>query len=133
MYLYFLMLFIFYCTGSSLLQRLFSPSRCGKRGLLSSCCEWASRGGGFSCCRAHALEPAGFSHCGTGLSGCGSLALEPRLSSRGTWAWLLQSMWHLPGSGVKPMSPALAGGFFTTSTTWDAFPFKFNRLLPFTI
>ena len=25
----------------------------------------------------------------------------------------------LPASGIKPMSPALAGGFFTTSTTWD--------------
>ena len=22
-------------------------------------------------------------------------------------------MWGLPGSGIKPMSPALAGGFFT--------------------
>ena len=31
----------------------------------------------------------------------------------------------LPGSGIKPislMSPALAGGFFTTSTTWEAWP-----------
>ena len=48
-----------------------------------------------------------------GLSSCGSLALEHRLSSGGTWTCLLQSMWDLPGSG-KPMSPALAGGFFTT-------------------
>ena len=23
-------------------------------------------------------------------------------------------MWHLPGPGVKPVSPALAGGLFTT-------------------
>ena len=23
-------------------------------------------------------------------------------------------MWDLPGSGIEPMSPALAGGFFTT-------------------
>ena len=23
-------------------------------------------------------------------------------------------MWDLPGTGVKPMCPALAGGFFTT-------------------
>ena len=23
-------------------------------------------------------------------------------------------MWDLPGPGIKPMSPALAGGFFTT-------------------
>ena len=30
---------------------------------------------------------------------------------------------HLPGPGIKPtslMSPALAGGFFTTRTTWEA-------------
>ena len=31
--------------------------------------------------------------------------------------------WDLPDPGIKPMSltsPALAGGFFTTSTTWEA-------------
>ena len=30
---------------------------------------------------------------------------------------------HLPNPGIKPMSfssPALAGGFFTTSATWEA-------------
>ena len=26
----------------------------------------------------------------------------------------------LPEPGIKPASPALAGGFFTTSTTWEA-------------
>ena len=26
----------------------------------------------------------------------------------------------LPDPGIKPMSPALAGRFFTTSTTWEA-------------
>ena len=26
----------------------------------------------------------------------------------------------LPDPGIKPASPALAGGFFTTSTTWEA-------------
>ena len=30
------------------------------------------------------------------------------------WAYLLCSMWDLPRPGIKPMSPALAGGFFTT-------------------
>ena len=32
---------------------------------------------------------------------------------------------HLPNPGIKPMSlpsPALAGGFFTTSATWEAHP-----------
>ena len=31
--------------------------------------------------------------------------------------------WHLPNSGIEPvslMSPAEAGGFFTTSTTWKS-------------
>ena len=27
---------------------------------------------------------------------------------------MLHGMWDLPGSGIEPMSPALAGGFFTT-------------------
>ena len=26
-------------------------------------------------------------------------------------------MWDLPGSGIEPVSPALAGGFFTTEPT----------------
>ena len=26
----------------------------------------------------------------------------------------------LPNSGIEPTCPALAGGFFTTSTTWEA-------------
>ena len=44
------LLFIFGGTGSLLLSWLFSS--CGKQGLLSSCDAWASRCGGFSCCRA---------------------------------------------------------------------------------
>ena len=31
----------------------------------------------------------------------------------------------LPDPGIKPTSPALAGGFFTTSVTWEA-PFTEN-------
>ena len=27
-------------------------------------------------------------------------------------------MWNLPGSGIEPMSPASAGGFFTTEPRW---------------
>ena len=36
------------------------------------------------------------------------------LGSCSTWAQLLCGMWDLPGSGIEPVSPALAGGFFTT-------------------
>ena len=50
-----------------------------------------------------------------GLSGCGSRALERRLSSCGAWAWLLCGMWDLPGRGLEPVSTALAGGFLTTA------------------
>ena len=42
------------------------------------------------------------------------LALEHRLNGCGVWAYLLQRMWDLPGSGIKLMPPVLAGGFFTT-------------------
>ena len=44
----------------------------------------------------------------------GFQALEHRLNSCGSWAYLLHGMWDLPGSGIEPMSCALAGGFFTT-------------------
>ena len=37
-----------------------------------------------------------------------------RLSSRGSRAQLLCSMWNLPRPGLKPVSPALAGRFSTT-------------------
>ena len=34
-------------------------------------------------------------------------------SSCGLWAYLPCGMWDLPGLGIKPTSPALAGGFLT--------------------
>ena len=49
-----------------------------------------------------------------GLSSCGAWALERRLSSCGARAQLLCGMWDLPGLGIEPVSPALAGGFLTT-------------------
>ena len=49
-----------------------------------------------------------------GLSSCSSRSPEHRLNSFGAWAQLLGSMWHLFGSGIELVSPALAGGFFTT-------------------
>ena len=45
---------------------------------------------------------------------CGLLiAAEHRLSSCGAQAELFQGMGDLPGSGIEPMCPALARGFFT--------------------
>ena len=49
-----------------------------------------------------------------GLSSCGSWSLEHGLSSHGAWAQLLHITWDLPGLGIQPVSPALAGGFFAT-------------------
>ena len=59
-----------------------------------------------------------------GLCSRGSWAQECRLSSCDTRASLLHSMWDLPGSGIKPMSPALAGGFLSI-----ALPGKSHGLL----
>ena len=88
-------------------------SSCGEQGLLFV--------------EAHRLLIAVASHCGAralgarasvvvacGLSSCGLQALERRLSSCGTWAYLLHGMWDLPGPGLEPVSPALAGRFLTT-------------------
>ena len=58
-------------------------------------------------CRAQALGHESF-------SSWGSQALQRWLSSCDTQAWLLLSTWDLPGPGIKPVSPALAGRFLTT-------------------
>ena len=47
------------------------------------------------------------------IHGCGYQALEYRLNSCSAQTQVLRSMWDLPRSGIEPMSPALAGGFFT--------------------
>ena len=85
--LYFLnfLIFIFGCTGSSIAVQAFG----GERGLLSSCGAQALHCGGFSCCRAQALEHSG------------SVVGAHRLSCSSTCR-------------VEPRSPPLAGRFFTT-------------------
>ena len=57
------------------------------------------------------------------LSSCGSRALDHRPSSCGAQAYLLHGMWDLPGPGLEPVSPALAGGFSTTVPPGEPFPF----------
>ena len=44
-----------------------------------------------------------------------SLVVEHGLSSCGSRAWLLHSMWDLPRPGLEPVFPELAGGFLTTA------------------
>ena len=78
------------------------------------CRARASHCSGFSCCGARALGARASVVVAQGLSSCGSWALEHRLSSCGARARLLHGMWDLPGPGLKPVSPALAGGFLTT-------------------
>ena len=43
-----------------------------------------------------------------------SVVVARGLSSCGSRALLLRGMWDFPGPGIKPMSPALAGGFLTS-------------------
>ena len=58
---------------------------------------------------------AGFRSCGgMWAQELCSQALEHRRRSGAEWAQLLCSMWDLPGFRIEPMSPALAGEFFTT-------------------
>ena len=109
----FIYLFIFGCRGSLLLcvgfpqlQRTGATLRCSARA--SHCC-------GFSCCRARTLGTQASVVVACGLSSCGLQALEHRLSSCGTQAQLLCGMWDLPGPGLEPVSPALAGRFLTTA------------------
>ena len=59
-----------------------------------------------SCFRARDL--------GTQIGSCSTWSLEHRANSHGTWAQLLCCMQGLPGPGIKLVSPALAGRFFTT-------------------
>ena len=91
-------------------------SSCG----YSSCRAWASHCSGFSCCRAWALEYVDFNSCSMwtleqGLRSCGPQALLPR------------SMWDLPGSGLEPVSPALAGRFLTLDHQWSLRCQSFER------
>ena len=80
----------------------------------------------LSRCRAQAVDTqasevvaCGLISCGSRalehrLSGCGSRALEHRLSGCGSRTLLHSGMWDLPGPGIEPVSPELAGGFLTT-------------------
>ena len=109
----FIYLFIVGCVGSSLLRADFLQLR--QVGATLRCSAWASHCSGFSCCGAQALGARTSVVVARGLSSCGSWALEHRLSSCGARAQLLRGMWDLPGPGLEPMSPALAGRFLTTA------------------
>ena len=98
----FICLFIFGCTESSLLCKAFL--QLWWKGATVHCGAWASHCRGFSCCRAQALEHAGF-------SSRSAWALKHRLRTCGLWAQLPLSMWDLPRPRIKP---ALQGKLLTT-------------------
>ena len=72
------------------------------------CSERASHCGGFSCCGARALGTWASVVVAHGLSSCGSRAL--------------------PGPGLEPVFPALAGGFLTTAPPGKPSTHLFNNL-----
>ena len=55
------------------------------------------------------------------------LDLEHRLSSCGAQTQLLHSTWDLSGSVIEPMSPTLAGRFFTTEPPGKALDISFKN------
>ena len=65
------------------------------------------------------------------LTFAASLVAEHRLQTRrlgscGSRAQPLRSMWDLPGPGLEPVSPALAGRFSTTAPPGKPPPRTFN-------
>ena len=97
----------------------------------SSCGARASHRSGFSCCRAWAPGTRASVVVAFGLGSRGTKALEcAGFSSCGTRAQMLLGMWDLPGPGLEPMSPVLAGGFLTTALPGKSLIFKRKELVP---
>ena len=112
-------IFIFGCAESLLL--------CG---CFSSCSTRAASGSVFSYCGALALGCTGFCSCGARAQELQLPGPEHRLSGWRTWVYLPLGMWDLPGPGIKPVSPALAGRFFTTVPPGKPFHPSLSVLIP---
>ena len=84
-------LFVFGCAGSALLCAGFSPVAASGGSSALGCVGWSLRG-------PLLLQSVDASSCGS-------------------QARLLHSTWNLPGPGIAPVSPALAGEFFNHWTT----------------
>ena len=112
---YFIYLFYLFLAASGLHCYARAFSSCDEQGTTFRCGARASHCGGFSRCGSQALGTQASVVVARGLSSCGLWALERRLSSCGARAYLLRGMWDLPGPGIEPMAPALAGGFLTTA------------------
>ena len=99
-------LFLFGSAESLLLQALFSS--CSKQWLLSSC------GVGFALqwlllLQSTSSRALSFSSCSTQ----DQQLQVPSSRARTKQLWC-SSMWNFPGPEIKPVSPSLAGRFFTT-------------------
>ena len=114
------------CIGSSLQHTGFLQLQ--RAGAILRCGVQTSHCGGFSCSGAQALSPWASVVVACRLSSCGSWALERRLSICGAQAQLLHGMWDLPGPGIEPVSPALAGRFLTTAPPGKSPNFFINWL-----
>ena len=111
----YLFLFIYFI-ALSLCGYVRTFSSCGEWGLSSSCSAWDSYFSGFFYCRAQTLGAWASVVAACKLISHGLQALEGAgFSSCGSQAYLLCSMWNLPSPGIEPVSPALAGRFFTTA------------------
>ena len=97
----------FSCAGSPLLcgEEPELPSRYGAQA--SHRCGFSGRGAG-----ALGMWVSGLAS--RRLSSLSSGTLELRLSSCGAQVQLPNGIWNLPRPGIKPVSPASAGGFLTT-------------------
>ena len=83
--------------------------------------------GDYSPCGARASHCGGFSCCGARALGVWASVVAARgISSCGTRAYLLCCMWDLPSPGLKPVSPALAGGFLITAPPGKASGVEFS-------
>ena len=79
--------------------------QCGEQGLLSLVLVCGLLIVVTSLAVEHGLQ-------GRWLISYGSQDLQHKINSCGAWVQLLCGMWDLPRPRIKPMSPALAGGFF---------------------
>ena len=131
-FIFILILFIFLAVlGLCCCVRVFLQLR--RAGATLRCVARASHCSGFSCCGVWALGTRASVVVAHGLSSWGSRALERRLSSCAARAQLPHGMWDLPRPGLKPVSPALAGGFLTTAPPGkplDVFSYLFSRQRP---
>ena len=109
-----LFIYLFGCIRSSLLGAGFL--QLWPAGDTLRCDVQASHYSGFPCCEALALGmQASVVAAHRPQNTWVSIVAACGLSSCGTRALLLRSMWDLPGPGIEPVSPSLAGVFLTTA------------------